>query len=241
MVRLNRGSGRGGAWLGKECNPAWSQQRQTDKYLQTSICCLNEWHRQRLPSRQEHIFRPMASIDIVGGRVVVRCSRKDADDKQGLVVDLRRELVCCRIRLRAARAHWHRIPVVPKLKLRRRGKTKASASRRSDQSHVVATPGPIFGSPPGVASASPAPPVPPVAIARRQSRRKMRALHWSSCLSPPSKTNLLAICHPHPPRTKPTAAEPIPSSTYRCLTRISCYPHLRRSAGELLSGPARVN
>lgn len=61
---------------------------------------------------------------------------------------------------------------------------------------------------------------PPVAIARRQSRRKMRALHWSTCLSPPSKTNLLAIraILPPPPQRPPnerSPAEPIPSTTSR--------------------------
>lgn len=85
---------------------------------------------------------------------------------------------------------------------------------------------------------------PPVAIARRQSRRKMRALHWSSCLSPPSKTNLLAIRAILPPeRPRTNEAQPNRSPRRRIAvfpTRILCC-HRICPAGELLSRRACVN
>lgn len=110
-------------------------------------------------------------------------------------------------------------PVAPKLDIQGgEGKQKPRPAGKATNHTSLPRQVPFSGLHQGWPQLRPPPSSPPVAIARRQSRRKMRALHWSSCLSPPSKTNLLAIRAILPPRAPPnerSPAEPIPSTTYR--------------------------
>lgn len=238
MVRLSRGRG-SEAW--QMMQPTWTD------ISQMSICLLpqvDKWHRQRLPSSQKHIRRPMVSAVIVGGRVVVRCSRED-DGQQGSRP--REEVACAGVLSHpspGSTEHRHRLPSHRSWtsKEARENKSLGQPAKRPitrrcrARSHFqVSTGG-------GLSFAGPQ--FPPVAIARRQSRRKMRALHWSSCLSPPSKTNLLAIRAILPPeRPRTNEAQPNRSPRQRIAvfpTRILCC-HRICPAGELLSRRACVN
>lgn len=115
--------------------------------------------------------------------------------------------------------HRHRLRRTEAGRSRRRGKTKASASRQSDQSHVVAASGPIFRSPPGVASASPAPPVPPSRhrpspVATQDEGAALVDLSLTPIKNQPPRHPR----HPPPPERPPnerSPAEPIPSTTSR--------------------------
>lgn len=104
MVRLSRGRG-SEAW--QMMQPTWTD------ISQMSICLLpqvDKWHRQRLPSSQKHIRRPMVLAVIVGGRVVVRCSRED-DGQQGSRP--REEVACAGVLSHpspGSTEHRHRLP-----------------------------------------------------------------------------------------------------------------------------------
>lgn len=130
----------------------------------------------------------------------------------------RLRLVCCRIRLRAAPSTGTD-SVAPKLDVQGgEGKQKPRPAGKATNHTSLPRQVPFSGLHRGWPQLRRPPSSPPVAIARRQSRRKMRALHWSTCLSPPSKTNLLAIHAILPPERPPnerSPAEPIPSTTYR--------------------------
>lgn len=150
-----------------------------------------------------------ASAVIVGGRVVVMCSRED-DDQQGSRP--REEVACAGVLSHpspGSTEHRHRLRRTEAGRSRRRGKTKASASRQSDQSHVVAAPGPIFRSPPGVASASPAPPVPPSRhrpspVATQDEGAALVDLSLTPIKNQPPRHPR----HPPPPRAPPERTKP---------------------------------
>lgn len=193
-----------------------------DGFLQMSICLVPQvdtWHRQRLPSSQKHIRRPMALAVIVGGRVVVRCSRED-DDEQGSRP--REEVACAGVLSHpspGSTEHRHRLRRTEAGRPRRRGKTKASASRQSDQSHVVAATRSHFqvSTRGGLSFAGPQSPPSrhrPSPVATQDEGAALVDLSLTPIKNQPPRHPR----HPPPPSAPPnerSPAEPIPSTTYR--------------------------
>lgn len=212
MVRLSRGRG-SEAW--QMMQPTWTD------ISQMSICLLpqvDKWRRQRLPSSQKHIRRPMVLAVIVGGRVVVRCSRED-DGQQGSRP--REEVACAGVLSHpspGSTEHRHRLPSHRSWtsKEARENKSLGQPAKRPitrrcrARSHFqVSTRG-------GLSFAGP--PVPPSRhrpspVATQDEGAALVELSLTPIKNQPPR-------HPRhpPPRAPPnerSPAEPIPSTTYR--------------------------